>query len=212
MTGGTGVGAYFGGTPGGKTGTTDTADAWFCGFFPVSRRRSGSDIEGGSGDVRTDAVSGPTFPATIWKPSWRRRLPTLPEGVPAAEDLAGRRHLQLQYAMSGSYSTPSAYPAQTTTTNSETTPPTASPYTTDPVGLAAPAAAAIPIYLAACAVPDEGSSAPSDSATFISTRDSRCRLRRVPYRDFFMEYPPGALVFRRRRLSALRTTTRCSSA
>src|SRR4029079_18380155 len=35
MTGGTGVGAYFGGTPGGKTGTTDNfADAWFCGFFP----------------------------------------------------------------------------------------------------------------------------------------------------------------------------------
>ena len=59
-----------------------------------------------------------------------------------------------------------------------------------------PAAAAIPIYLAACAVPDGG--------LFRAERFRDVHLYqgfaaavfdgRVPYRDFFMEYPPGALV------------------
>jgi uncharacterized membrane protein len=59
-----------------------------------------------------------------------------------------------------------------------------------------PAAAAIPIYLAACVVPDGG--------LFRAERFRDVHLYqgfaaavfdgRVPYRDFFMEYPPGALV------------------
>jgi uncharacterized membrane protein len=59
-----------------------------------------------------------------------------------------------------------------------------------------PAAAAIPIYLAACAVPDGG--------LFRAERFRDVHLYqgfavavfdgRMPYRDFFMEYPPGALA------------------
>ena len=59
-----------------------------------------------------------------------------------------------------------------------------------------PAAAAIPIYLAACAVPDGG--------LFRAERFRDVHLYQgfahavfagqVPYRDFFMEYPPGALA------------------
>jgi uncharacterized membrane protein len=58
------------------------------------------------------------------------------------------------------------------------------------------AAAAIPIYVAACAVPDGG--------LFRAARFRDVHLYegfaeavfdgRVPYRDFFMEYPPGALA------------------
>jgi uncharacterized membrane protein len=59
-----------------------------------------------------------------------------------------------------------------------------------------PAAAAIPIYLAACVVPDGG--------LFRAARFRDVHLYQgfanavfdghVPYRDFFMEYPPGALA------------------
>jgi uncharacterized membrane protein len=58
-----------------------------------------------------------------------------------------------------------------------------------------PAAVAIPVYLAACAVPDGG--------LFRAARYRDVHLYggfahaifagQVPYRDFFMEYPPGAL-------------------
>ena len=80
-------------------------------------------------------------------------------------------------------------------------PPTASPRSlTPPVRprrpWLRPAAAAIPIYLAACAVPDGG--------LFRAERFRDVHLYqgfadavfdgRVPYRDFFMEYPPGALA------------------
>src|SRR5438093_1265697 len=59
-----------------------------------------------------------------------------------------------------------------------------------------PAAVAIPIYLAACVVPDGG--------LFRAARFRDVHLYQgfanavfdghVPYRDFFMEYPPGALA------------------
>jgi uncharacterized membrane protein len=59
-----------------------------------------------------------------------------------------------------------------------------------------PAAAAIPIYLAACVIPDGG--------LFRAARFRDVHLYQgfanavfdghVPYRDFFMEYPPGALA------------------
>ncbi len=95
MTSGTGVGAYFGRTSAGKTGTTDNyADAWFCGFLPSLEATVWIGYPQGEIPMRSVhgiAVSGPTFPATIWKlfmsraadyaPSptafrWRRRRPS----------------------------------------------------------------------------------------------------------------------------------------
>ena len=68
---GTGVGAYFGRTSAGKTGTTDNyADAWFCGYVPqlvgtvwVGYPRAEIPML----SVHGIAVSGPTFPAQIWR-------------------------------------------------------------------------------------------------------------------------------------------------
>jgi uncharacterized membrane protein len=59
-----------------------------------------------------------------------------------------------------------------------------------------PAAAAIPIYLAACAVPDGGlfrAERFRDVHLYQGFADAVFEGR-VPYRDFFMEYPPGALA------------------
>jgi len=68
---GTGTGAHLSGhTDAGKTGTTDNyADAWFSGYTP--RLEATVWIGYPSGeipmlDVHGIAVSGPTFPATIW--------------------------------------------------------------------------------------------------------------------------------------------------
>jgi penicillin-binding protein 1A len=68
---GTGVGAYFGRPSAGKTGTTDNyADAWFCGYTPnleatiwVGYPRAEIPMLNVHGSI----VSGPGFPATIWK-------------------------------------------------------------------------------------------------------------------------------------------------
>ena len=68
---GTGVGANIGRPAGGKTGTTDNfTDAWFCGITPTLSATvwigyPQSEIPMLS--VHGIAVSGPTFPATIWK-------------------------------------------------------------------------------------------------------------------------------------------------
>jgi uncharacterized membrane protein len=58
------------------------------------------------------------------------------------------------------------------------------------------AAAATPIYLAACAVPDGGLfRAARFRDVHLYERFAEAVLDgRVPYRDFFMEYPPGALA------------------
>jgi penicillin-binding protein 1A len=68
---GTGVGAYFGRPSAGKTGTTDNyADAWFCGYTPHLEATVWIGYPRGEIpmlDVHGIAVSGPTFPATIWK-------------------------------------------------------------------------------------------------------------------------------------------------
>ena len=124
MTGGTGVGAYFGGTPGGKTGTTDNfADAWFCGFFPGLEATIWLGYPKGEipmTSVHGIAVSGPTFPATIWKLFMEKAITyaPFPKEFPSPKTSPVWVTHKLQYAMSGSYSAPSAYPAQTTTTNS----------------------------------------------------------------------------------------------
>jgi penicillin-binding protein 1A len=68
---GTGTGAYFGRPAAGKTGTTDRhADAWFAGYTPelqttvwVGYPRGEIPME----NVHGIAVSGGSFPATIWR-------------------------------------------------------------------------------------------------------------------------------------------------
>src|SRR5438132_7039089 len=71
MTSGTGRGAYFGRTSAGKTGKTDRfADAWFCGFLPSLEATVWIGYPSGElpmTSVHGIAVSGPTFPATIWR-------------------------------------------------------------------------------------------------------------------------------------------------
>jgi penicillin-binding protein 1A len=71
MTSGTGVGAYFTSESAGKTGTTDNyADAWFCGFTPALEGTVWIGFPSGEIPMRSVhgiSVSGPTFPATIWK-------------------------------------------------------------------------------------------------------------------------------------------------
>src|SRR3954451_1553641 len=68
---GTGTGAYFGRPAAGKTGTTDNyADAWFCGYTPNLEATVWIGYPRGEIpmlNVHGIAVSGPTFPATIWK-------------------------------------------------------------------------------------------------------------------------------------------------
>jgi penicillin-binding protein 1A len=71
MLSGTGTGAHLSGrTDAGKTGTTDQyADAWFCGYMPFLEATvwiGYPKAEIPMLDVHGIAVSGPTFPATIW--------------------------------------------------------------------------------------------------------------------------------------------------
>jgi penicillin-binding protein 1A len=71
MQSGTGTGAYFGRPAAGKTGTTDNyADAWFCGYTRQLEATVWVGYPRGEVpmlNVHGIAVSGPTFPATIWK-------------------------------------------------------------------------------------------------------------------------------------------------
>jgi penicillin-binding protein 1A len=68
---GTGTGAYFGRISAGKTGTTDNyADAWFCGYVPQLEATvwvGYPKAEIPMLSVHGIAVSGPTFPAQIWR-------------------------------------------------------------------------------------------------------------------------------------------------
>src|SRR5205823_946411 len=71
MLSGTGTGAYFGRTSAGKTGTTDNfTDAWFCGLTPTLEATVWIGYPQGEipmESVHGIAVSGPTFPADIWR-------------------------------------------------------------------------------------------------------------------------------------------------
>jgi penicillin-binding protein 1A len=132
MTSGTGVGAYFGKTSAGKTGTTDNyADAWFCGLTPsleatvwIGYPRAEIPML----SVHGIAVSGPTFPATIWKYFMEPalRYAPFPTAFPVAKSQPVWRSRSLQYAMSGgyyptyssgSYSAPQQGPSNSTDTN-----------------------------------------------------------------------------------------------
>ena len=83
VTGGTGVGAYFGRPAAGKTGTTDNhADAWFCGYTPNLQASVWVGHPKGQVpmlNVHGIAVAGGTFPASIW----RRFMSVAEENVPA---------------------------------------------------------------------------------------------------------------------------------
>jgi penicillin-binding protein 1A len=114
MTRGTGVGAYFGHTSAGKTGTTDSyADAWFCGFIPGLEATVWIGYPRGEipmTAVHGIAVSGPTFPATIWKLFMERAsyYARTPSEFPVAHESPHWTYHRLQYAMSGGYSTSSS--------------------------------------------------------------------------------------------------------
>jgi penicillin-binding protein 1A len=127
MTSGTGTGAYFGKTSAGKTGTTDNyADAWFCGFTPTLTGVVWIGYPRGEIpmlSVHGIAVSGPTFPAQIW----REYMENAVNYAPGRFDFPTPKHEPvwqshtLQYAMSGGYyssSSSSGYSAPQDTTPS----------------------------------------------------------------------------------------------
>jgi penicillin-binding protein 1A len=109
MTSGTGTGAYFGQTSAGKTGTTDNfADAWFSGFTPSLEATIWIGYPQGEipmTSVHGIAVSGPTFPATIWRLFMEKavRYSPGPKEFPVAKTAPIWRTRTLQYAMSGGY-------------------------------------------------------------------------------------------------------------
>jgi penicillin-binding protein 1A len=113
MTSGTGTGAYFGHTSAGKTGTTDNfADAWFCGFTPSLEATIWIGYPRGEIpmlSVHGIAVSGPTFPATIWRLFMEPavKYAPFPTEFPVATHAPVWTSHTLQYAMSGGYYTQS---------------------------------------------------------------------------------------------------------
>jgi penicillin-binding protein 1A len=131
MTSGTGVGAYFGRTSAGKTGTTDNyADAWFCGFTPGLEATIWIGYPRGEipmTSVHGISVSGPTFPATIWKLFMERAANYAPFPKEFASPKTSPVWIthKLQYAMTGGYYSPSyssgSSPTQTTTSSGNDT-------------------------------------------------------------------------------------------
>src|SRR5439155_8183478 len=170
MTSGTGVGAYFGKTSAGKTGTTDNfADAWFCGFVPGLEATVWIGYPGGEIPMRSVhgiSVSGPTFPATIWKLFMERAsyYARFPKAFPTPKDSPIWIAHNLQYAMSGGYYSSSSSgsgsytPPQTTTRSGNVTDGFSQVLVTDPRRRRALLAAAVatPVYLRAVPVPDGG--------------------------------------------------------
>jgi len=127
MTSGTGTGAYFGATSGGKTGTTDNfADAWFCGFTPSLEATIWLGYPRGEIpmlSVHGIEVSGPSFPATIWRLFMEPavKYAPFPTAFPVAKSSPVWTSHTLQYAMSGGYSTSSSSGSYSAPTQ-ETTP------------------------------------------------------------------------------------------
>jgi penicillin-binding protein 1A len=127
MTSGTGTGAYFGATSAGKTGTTDNfSDAWFCGFTPSLEATIWIGYPRGEIpmlSVHGIEVSGPTFPATIWRLFMEPavKYAPVPKAFPVPTHSPVWVSHTLQYAMSGGYSTTGSSggyysgPSQTTT-------------------------------------------------------------------------------------------------
>jgi penicillin-binding protein 1A len=129
MTSGTGTGAYFGATSAGKTGTTDNfADAWFCGFTPGLEATIWLGYPRGEIpmlSVHGIEVSGPTFPATIWRYFMEPAIKyaPFPQEFPVATHEPVWTSRTLQYAMSGGYySTSSSSSGSYSAPSQETTP------------------------------------------------------------------------------------------
>ena len=108
--------------PGGKV--DNFADAWFCGFTPSLEATVWIGYPTGEipmTSVHGIAVSGPTFPATMWKLFMERAIDyaPFPTEFPVAHSSPVWISRHLQYAMSGAYSTTSSgggvYGASTTT-------------------------------------------------------------------------------------------------
>jgi penicillin-binding protein 1A len=128
MTQGTGTGAYFGKLAAGKTGTTDSfADAWFSGYTPSLEATVWIGYPQGEIpmlSVHGIAVSGPTFPATMWRLFVQRAVDyaPFPTEFPVAHTAPVWIAHTLRYAMSGGYSTNSSggyyYSPPSTTTPS----------------------------------------------------------------------------------------------
>ena len=97
----------------GKTGTTDNfADAWFCGFVPGLEATIWIGYPKGEIpmlSVHGIAVSGPTFPATIWKLFMERAsyYAPFPKEFPTPKISPVWVTHELQYAMTGGTYTPS---------------------------------------------------------------------------------------------------------
>jgi penicillin-binding protein 1A len=147
MLAGTGVGANVPGhTDAGKTGTTDNyADAWFSGYTPYLESTvwiGYPKAEIPMLDVHGIAVSGPTFPATIWHlfmqtAIGRRKDRPFPKAKTTPRFISWHG----TYEYSGAYQsyTPApAYVAPATTTATTTTATHAAP-PTKPVPPAPPA-------------------------------------------------------------------------
>jgi len=123
---GTGTGAHLSGhTDAGKTGTTDNyADAWFSGYTPRLEATVWIGFPSGEIpmlDVHGIAVSGPTFPATIWHLYMETAVgnkPDVPFPSPLTEPVWTTWRGQYEY--SGSWGTPT----DTTTTATTGTAPT----------------------------------------------------------------------------------------
>ncbi len=130
MTSGTGTGAYFGATSAGKTGTTDNfADAWFCGFTPSLEATIWLGYPRGEIpmlSVHGIEVSGPTFPASIWRLFMEPavKYAPFPTEFPVATHEPVWTSHTLQYAMSGGYSSSSSSSSSGTYTppSTQTTP------------------------------------------------------------------------------------------
>ena len=129
MTSGTGTGAYFGATSAGKTGTTDNfADAWFCGFTPGLEATIWIGYPRGEIpmlSVHGISVSGPTFPAQIWRYFMEpaQKYAPFPTAFPVAKSAPVWRSHDLQYAMSGGYSSQSSSSGYSSSPSQQSTTP-----------------------------------------------------------------------------------------
>src|SRR6266536_1093738 len=130
---GTGVGAYFGRTAAGKTGTTDNhADAWFSGFVPQLEATVWVGYPQGEipmENVHGIAVAGGTFPATIWRLFVERAVAKFPplDWQEPRDPVVWRPFTQGQYGSSlsppPSYYVPPPPSGTTTASTTSTTPP-----------------------------------------------------------------------------------------
>ena len=116
MLGGTGVGAYFGRTAAGKTGTTsDYTDAWFDGWVPQLDTAvwiGYPQAEIPMLDVHGITVSGPTLPADIW----HEYMATVMRYAPALGWTQPTHYPEFRYWVRGQFAVP-----EPTTTDCGTT-------------------------------------------------------------------------------------------